>query len=67
MTKWQFALIVVFGLLIAVAVGLLIAAPCLGHSNIIEMFRSWFASKPETPPVEDVTEVTSLFVNLLRF
>ena len=64
MTKWQFALIILFGVIIAVAVGLLIAASVQGMT-IIEMFSSWVETKPVTPP-EEVVEPTKLFVNLLR-
>lgn len=66
MTKGQFALIVVIGLLVAGAVALLIAAPCLGYTSIVEMFRAWVGSNPVTPAPEEIPEATSILFNLIR-
>lgn len=66
MTKLQFALVFFIGLLVLAAVVLLILAPCLGYTNIVEMFKAWCGAKPVTPPVEEVTETTSILTNLLR-
>lgn len=64
MTKGQFALVVVIGLILLVAVGLLIAASVQGM-NIVEMFQSWFETAEEIPP-EEVVETSKIVLNLLK-
>ncbi len=64
MTKGQFALVVVIGLILLVAVVLLIAASVKGM-NIVEMFQSWFETAEETPP-EEVVETSKIVLNLLK-
>lgn len=64
MTKGQFALVVVIGLILLVAVVLLIAASVQGM-NIVEMFQSWFKTVEETPP-EEVVETSKIVLNLLK-
>lgn len=64
MTKGQFSLVVVIGLILLVAVGLLIAASVQGM-NIVEMFQSWFETAEETPP-EEVVETSKIVLNLLK-
>lgn len=64
MTKGQFALVVVIGFILLVAVGLLIAASVQGM-NIVEMFQSWFKTVEETPP-EEVVETSKIVLNLLK-
>lgn len=65
MSKGMIAVVSVIGFLLLVAVALLIAASAQGM-NIVEMFRSWVETKPETPPVEDVVEPAKIFLNMLR-
>lgn len=64
MTKGQFALVVVIGLILLVAVGLLIAASVQGM-NIVEMFQSWFKTVEKTPS-EEVVETSKIVLNLLK-
>lgn len=64
MTKVQFGLLMVIGVVVVAAVGLLIAASVQGM-NIIEMFQSWFATTP-TPEPEEVVEGSKIVLNLLR-
>ncbi len=67
MTKGQIALVSIIGFIVLVAVVFLVLAPCLGYSNIIEMFKAWAGNKPSTTaPVEDVVETVSNFVKTLK-
>lgn len=68
MTKGQIALVSIIGFIVLVAVVLLILAPCLGYSNIIEMFKAWAGNKPVTAPVTppDTETIGTTLVNFLR-
>ena len=57
MTKGQVALVSIIGFVALVAIVFLILAPCLGYSNIIEMFKAWAGNDVTSTPVENVEEV----------
>ncbi len=69
MTKGQIALVSIIGFIVLVAVVLLILAPCLGYSNIIEMFKVWVGDKPVTAPVTspETETIGTTLMNFLKF